>query len=203
MSQITEGGVTTAKPTTRERLLDAAVSSLIELGVARTTTLEVQRRSGTSRGALLHHFPTHAALLSATIQALVARNDQAIQLAEQQVGDVSDPLERAVRVLSTVSLQPTFLAELDVWSAARTDSELLVAVRDAERQARLDRERVVDSLFACVSDHPNYPAIKTLTLHFMRGLAISSVLVVHAERHERMLERWVWALRQLLEAKAP
>ena len=40
---------------------------LIAHGVAGTTTLAVQRRAGVSRGALLHHFPTHAALLAATL----------------------------------------------------------------------------------------------------------------------------------------
>ncbi|MGC9539725.1 helix-turn-helix domain-containing protein, partial [Streptomyces sp. UG1] len=43
---------------TRAQIVDAAVQSLIEVGVAATTTLEVQRRAGVSRGALLHHFPT-------------------------------------------------------------------------------------------------------------------------------------------------
>ncbi|MGC9544677.1 helix-turn-helix domain-containing protein, partial [Streptomyces sp. UG1] len=43
---------------TRAQIVDAAVESLIEVGVAATTTLEVQRRAGVSRGALLHHFPT-------------------------------------------------------------------------------------------------------------------------------------------------
>ena len=38
---------------TRRALLDAAVESLIEVGFARTTTLEVQRRANASRGAHL------------------------------------------------------------------------------------------------------------------------------------------------------
>src|SRR5947208_508598 len=37
---------------TRRALLDAAVESLIEVGFARTTTLEVQRRANASRGSL-------------------------------------------------------------------------------------------------------------------------------------------------------
>src|SRR5262245_11831889 len=45
---------------TRGRILDAAVESLIEAGVAGTTTLEVQKRADVSRGALLHHFPSKA-----------------------------------------------------------------------------------------------------------------------------------------------
>src|SRR5688572_1329248 len=55
---------------TRRALLDAAIESLIEVGFARTTTLEVQRRADVSRGALLHHFPSKAELLVATIAHL-------------------------------------------------------------------------------------------------------------------------------------
>src|SRR5512144_1744818 len=55
---------------TRRALLDAAVQSLIEVGFARTTTLEVQRRAGVSRGALLHHFPSKAELLVAAVDHL-------------------------------------------------------------------------------------------------------------------------------------
>src|SRR5215475_95934 len=55
---------------TRRALLDAAVQSLIEVGFARTTTLEVQRRANVSRGALLHHFPSKAELLVAAVDHL-------------------------------------------------------------------------------------------------------------------------------------
>src|SRR5512140_1521509 len=55
---------------TRRALLDAAVESLIEVGFAHTTTLEVQRRAKVSRGALLHHFPSKAELLVAAVDHL-------------------------------------------------------------------------------------------------------------------------------------
>src|SRR5947207_3557168 len=55
---------------TRRALLDAAVESLIEVGFARTTPVQVQRRAEVSRGALLHHFPSKAELLVAAIAHL-------------------------------------------------------------------------------------------------------------------------------------
>ena len=60
---------------TRRALLDAAVESLIQVGFARTTTLEVQRRADVSRGALLHHFPSKAEL--GVAQGKVARDKRA------------------------------------------------------------------------------------------------------------------------------
>ena len=181
--QSTANATSTSKAqATRQQLLDAAVSSLIECGVSRTTTLEVQRRSGASRGALLHHFPTHAALLSATIAELVRRNDEAVRQAESTMAHV------------------TYLAELELWGAARTDSDLQEAVRSAERDARLERERVVDSLFAPVLDNPNYPAVKALSIAFLRGMSLSSVLVSNLEHSQKLVSQWVWAVEALLQA---
>ncbi|MCY1268477.1 hypothetical protein D9M68_298890 [compost metagenome] len=200
MQRATNPTAPSKKLATRQRLLDAAVSSLIELGAAATTTLEVQRRSGASRGALLHHFPTHAALLSATIEELVRRNDEAVRQAELTMGDVLNPLERAIRILSSMSLQPAFLAELELWATSRTDSDLQAAIRGAERAARAERERVVESLFSAVRESPNYEAVKSLSLVFLRGMALSSVLVSSREYHEKLIAQWVRAVQVLLEA---
>lgn len=186
------------KQATRQRLLDAAVSSLIELGVARTTTLEVQRRSGASRGALLHHFPTHAALLSATIAELVQRNDEAVRQAEAEMGSVPNPIERAIRTLAAMSLQPAYLAELELWAASRTDPDLQEAIRNAERAARGERERVISNLFSSIRDNPNFDAITSLSVEFLRGMALSSVLAQNPDRYERLIRQWIAAVETLL-----
>jgi AcrR family transcriptional regulator len=56
---------------TRRRLLDAAADQLISGGYAALTTVEVAQRAGVSRGAFLHHFPTRASLVAATVEHLV------------------------------------------------------------------------------------------------------------------------------------
>src|SRR3712207_8939771 len=52
---------------TQARLLDAAVECLADLGYAATTTIDVARRAGVSRGAQQHHFRTKAELMAAAI----------------------------------------------------------------------------------------------------------------------------------------
>src|SRR4051794_15312740 len=52
---------------TRRRLLDAAVSSLAEIGWTATTVAVVAGRAGVSRGAAQHHFPTRESLFEAVI----------------------------------------------------------------------------------------------------------------------------------------
>jgi AcrR family transcriptional regulator len=183
----------------RQRILDAAVSSLIEQGTARTTTLEVQRRAGVSRGALLHHFPTIAQLLSATVGELVRRNEAAVQGSLLKLQGASDPVERAIRVLAVATNQPAYLAELELWIVARTDPELHASLLEAEKLARKESERVMKSLFSASNARPAQAAVVALTLEFLRGLAVSGVLRNSPVRRQQMIAQWVRATKILLE----
>src|SRR5262249_9642205 len=57
---------------TRQRLLEAAVDGLAELGWARATVAVVSARAGVSRGAAQHHFPTREALFTAALEHMAA-----------------------------------------------------------------------------------------------------------------------------------
>src|SRR5215831_4759381 len=80
---------------TRRALLDAAVQSLIEVGFARTTTLEVQRRAEVSRGALLHHFPSKAELLVAAVDHLAEMRAREMKAFASQLPPDSEQPERS------------------------------------------------------------------------------------------------------------
>jgi len=184
---------------TRQRILDAAISSLIRQGSAATTTVTVQQRAGVSRGALLHHFPTHSELLAATIEELVRRNEIAVHKALAGLLDNPDPVERATRALADALAQPAYLAELELWAVARTDPQLRAALRTAERRARRDLDRVVHELFAPLRDRPAYAVVVMLSSEFVRGFALASVLRSDPVRRAQLLESWIWAVRILLD----
>ena len=184
---------------TRRRILDAAVASLIKQGTAATTTVAVQQRAGVSRGALLHHFPTHAELLAATIDELVRRNEAAVHNALAGLLENLDPVDRATRVLADAFSQPAYLTELELWAVARTDPQLRAALRAAERRARRDFDRVVNDLFAPLRDRPGCATVVMLSSEFVRGFALASVLRSDPVRRARLLESWIWAIRILLD----
>ena len=52
---------------TTAKLLDATADCLVERGYAGTSTVEVCRRAGVSRGALVHHFPSKDDLVAAAV----------------------------------------------------------------------------------------------------------------------------------------
>lgn len=186
----------------RQRLLDAAVGCLIELGVAGTTTLAVQRAAGTSRGALLHHFPTHADLLAASVAELVKRNEQAVAASRADVTQPHDKLRAAIGALAFAGRQPAYLAELELWAVARTDAPLKQALTAAERTARREIDRVYAELFGKWADSEAYPVAAALTQNFLRGLAISENLRGSASRREALITAWTDAMRTMLEKGA-
>ena len=192
---------TTSKETlgTRERILDAAVTIVIEQGTARATTLEVQRRAGVSRGALLHHFPTHADLLSATVEGLVKRNEEAVLASLAKLEGTRDVVERAIRVLAIASVQPAYLAELELWAVSRTDPDLRATLAEAERRARKDSERVLKTLFEASDSSPMQASVIAMTIEFLRGLALSGVLRGSPVRRQQLIGQWIQATKLLLE----
>ena len=184
---------------TRRRILDAAVASLVKQGTAATTTVAVQKRAAVSRGALLHHFASHAEMLAATIDELVCRNEDAARRALANLPDNLDPIDRATRVLADAFAQPAYLAELELWAVARADPQLRAALRVAERRARRDLDRVVSDLFAPLRDRPAYATVVALSTEFLRGLALAGVLRNDPARRSRLLDDWIWAVRILLD----
>lgn len=184
---------------TRARILSAAVEALVEGGVAGTTTLAVQQRAGIGRGTLLHHFPTHAALLSATVSQLVHRNEAAVATAAAGVSADADPLARAIRTVAAAAASPSYLAEMELWAVARSDAGLRAALRAVEREARPARDRVVARLFDAVADRPGCTTVIALSLEFARGLALAGILRGDPERHERLLQQWIAAAAAMLD----
>jgi AcrR family transcriptional regulator len=184
---------------TRQKILDAAVALLVECGSAATTTVEVQQRANVSRGALLHHFPSHAEMLAATVEALVQRNEESVRHALAALPADLDPIDRATRALANAFAQPAYLAELELWAVARTNPTLRASLRAAERRARRDFERVVSELFAPLRDRPACSAVVALSVEFLRGLALAGVLRGDDRRRAHLLDGWSWAVHALLE----
>jgi AcrR family transcriptional regulator len=128
---------------TQALLLDATIDSLVELGYARTSTTEIARRAGVSRGAQVHHYPTKADLVVAAVERLYARQEAefAARFAELPAGERT--LVRAIDELWSV-FAGVYPACLELIVASRTDPELQVVVHAVN--ARL--QRAVSDLFA-------------------------------------------------------
>jgi AcrR family transcriptional regulator len=162
---------------TRRALLDATVESLIEVGFARTTTLEVQRRADASRGALLHHFPSKTELLVAAVDHLAEMRAAELKVLAAGLPDGRSRTDAVLGLLWQCFSGTFFQVAMELRTAARTDHELRPVLVAAERSLR---DRIVAQarkLFGKdVSDHPGLDRAIDFTLQFMIGAAMTSVL---------------------------
>ena len=136
--------------------------------------------------------------MCAVIEAIVARNEQAVSKRLRRKSSGNDPVARAIHILADSMKEPSFLAEIELWVVARTDSELRAALVAAERKALRDRKRVLDEIFAPLREAPAYDLVVNTSLEFVRGLAISGILRSNPESTTALVQQWIWAIKQLL-----
>jgi AcrR family transcriptional regulator len=171
--------------TTRAAILDATIEQLAAHGYKRTTTVEVAERAGVSRGALVHHFSTRSDLVLSALEYLCER-----RLAELEVGiaaltTTDDRMSAFVDLMWSTFEGPLFIAQLELWMAARSDPELFALLLPLERGFG---KRLSELYSEALGDGAG--AFYELTKHLMRGMGIERLL--KADEHDRLevLERW-------------
>lgn len=167
---------------TQERLLDATIAAIVELGYAGTSTTEVCRRAGVSRGAQVHHFPTKAQLVAAAIDQLFARrHDEFRRSLERHRGD----LETALAELWKVYSGPTLEAWMELLIAARTEPELRRQLRRVDQRFFADAQQTCRRLLGLEqADDADVAALTRVILSVLDGLALNRMLG-HRERSYR------------------
>lgn len=175
-------------------MLDAAVESLIEVGFARTTTLEVQRRADVSRGALLHHFPSKAELLVAAVDHLAEMRARELK---QLAGLLPEEKNQRARTDAVLGLLwqcfsgTMFQVSMELRTAARTDPELRPVLATAERALRDRIFAQARTLFGKdVAEHAGIERALDLTLQLMIGAAMSAVLHKEERRLDDLIDDW-------------
>ena len=175
---------------TRRALLDAAVESLIEVGFARTTTLEVQRRAEVSRGALLHHFPSKAELLVAAVAHLAEMRARELKQLSSQLPEGRARTDAVLGLLWQCFSGTFFQVAMELRTAARTDPELRPVLASAEKVLRDGIIAQARTLFGPdVSQHPGLERALDMTLQLMIGSAMSAVL--HEDKRlDDLIDDW-------------
>jgi AcrR family transcriptional regulator len=174
---------------TQTRLLDATIECLVELGWAATSTTEVVRRAGVSRGAQVHHFPTKEDLVLAALDYLLERRMRAFEDAFAGLPADQRTPANAMRLLFAHCFGDTFEAWLELVMAARTDPAV------HERFVQLE-ERFFDNalstfrgMFPEAASDPTFARVALrLSFSLLDGLALNRLIDVEAAELEMVLE---------------
>ena len=177
------------RETTRRKLLDATISTLVELGHARLTTVEVAKRAGLSQGALFTHFDTKEELLAAAVEHLFPRIIQDYLAGVGARPSSRDRVAAAVDMLWAAYQRPELQAAVELYVAARTAPELRAALEAVDGPHRENLHRVARELFPEVaSTHPDFDAVVELALDAVQGAVVGGSARPNDPAHRRMLD---------------
>lgn len=180
---------------TRKHLLDTTVACLVEYGYAGTTTQRIQDRAGVSRGALLHHFGSKEQLFVAAIGHIAELHLEQIKAAAKQMTPGKHAAPGMVEALRKAMSGSNFLAGLELWMAARTDSAVRSALAPSERQLGKELWTVFSQTLG--TDSPRVRMAYEALLITLRGLALTGLLRENDQRADEIIRA---RLHELLTA---
>jgi AcrR family transcriptional regulator len=173
---------------TRAAILDGAMGCLVEHGYAGLTMQRVQDASGVSRGALTHHFASMRELAVAAIEHLAAVQVEEVRTIAATSGA---SLENTVEALHTVMRQPTFIAGLELWMAARTDPDLRAALTPGARRTGRELRQLFAAVLGRDEGDPQVVVFVGGLLALLRGLAVGAVLRDRPGVERAVVATWV------------
>lgn len=160
----------------RNRVLDAALDCLVDLGFAGTTTTVVAARAGVSRGAQLHHFPTRPSLVAAAVQHLFAALTEEFNSAFAALDGRGDRVGAAVDLLWSMFEKPRYAAVLELYVAARSDAELLAQILPISARHQENVYDLAARYFPDAAERGALAETLPLILDAMQGMAVSRLL---------------------------
>ncbi|MGK5534243.1 TetR/AcrR family transcriptional regulator [Streptomyces sp. URMC 129] len=171
---------------TRARLLDATMDCLADLGWAGTSTTEVARRAGVSRGAQQHHYPTKMALVAAALEHVLIAQRNAYESAFAGLPPERHNIEGALDLLWEVFRSRPARALLELAMAARTDEELRDLCRDLNGRILDIMIATFEQLFPRTPLHEDIvPTLVRSLFALYIGLSVQNALDDDAEGHHR------------------
>jgi AcrR family transcriptional regulator len=183
---------------TRQRLLEAAVESLAQVGYAATTVAVVAARAGVSRGAAQHHFPTRADLFAAAVEYMTE-----VRLAEIKAQAAALPsgrgrTEAIVSMLADVYTGPLFKAALHLWVAASTEDALRRQIVRLETHVGRQTHRALLEVLDVSERTPGVRETVQGVLDMARGLGLADLLTDDSARRQGIVRQWSHILDQAL-----
>lgn len=158
---------------TQAALLEATISLLAEVGYGRTTTNEVARRAGVSRGAQTHHYPTKSDLVIAAVEYVFAERADAFVASFGALSPADQTLESAVDLLWETVRGPAYQALLELVVASRTDPDLEVVLLAVAARFETTVLQLFTDFFPAMAEPEIAQAVVGFAFALLSGAAVT------------------------------
>lgn len=176
---------------TQARIMKAMRECILSKGIKATSTNDVARQAGVSRGALMHHYPSKEMLMQAALEDLLSREIESVSNMAQAVKAGNLDLDSLLQTLLEHFQGDLFMVTLEYLTAARTDPHIREVLIPLARSFNESLESIWEQL---ISDSNEGASDKrtalNITLCMMRGIGAQSIWRDDPELYRNMLLLW-------------
>lgn len=185
---------------TREAVLKAAMTVLIEDGYEKFTATRVAKAAGVSRGAQENYFRTKNDLIvAATRYTLMQAAEQARALAARKARS-ADPIAAFLANSKSFCFSPTYLALMEMVTVSRRNPALAKMNTPVVREFRNVLDTIwIDALCEAGYERQSVESFVKATHYLMRGMAFASMWQSPKSEYPAILEDWHRIGRQELK----
>jgi AcrR family transcriptional regulator len=167
-----------ADPATRRKVLDAAVTCIIERGFYRASSNEIARQAGMTWGVIQYHFGTRESLMLAVLEDTSNRFVDLVEHADIEGDDATDRLNQLMDMLASHYGTPEYLAFTQILLSMEHDPSTSAEVRSTLRTVAERSNEHVRRLLRQTLGRAQGDAELAATLFLvLRGFALSQQLL--------------------------
>jgi len=175
-----------------EKICQATIRCLAEIGYAETSIQRVIQRAQVSKGALQHHFPTKQDLMTATADRILS-NATFAPILEGRKPDVSRSVRDEIyQIWQKFVNTDEYRALLEILIAIRTDLELQSRLSPHLKEWEKKRLYAAVSQYQAVNgDDEEVKILMTMTTSLMRGLIVQGQYNEDPSFSRKVVEYWL------------
>lgn len=171
-------------------LLESTLKVIVDEGYQHTTTPQIARTSGVSRGALNHHFSTKKDLILAAADHLLAQTAAQIEVEAANAAADDAALDTFVDNMWKLFSGPFFYVSLELIVASRTDADLRARMVPIVKRFHHALDRTWTRHFHGRNPGKKEDMMLNMTLCLLRGMGVQTVLKDDPGYYKEMLSLW-------------
>ncbi|WP_018917457.1 TetR/AcrR family transcriptional regulator [Vreelandella zhanjiangensis] len=183
---------------TQARVMQATIECVLAKGIRATSTVDVARQAGVSRGALVHHYPSKTLLMQSALEDLLNQEVENVRQLAVSVQEGNFDFDSLLRVLHEHFKGDLYMVTLEYLTTARTDPDIMKVLIPLAARFNSSLETIWQQLVASSrhTSRQNRVALNA-TLCMMRGMGAQSIWRDDPELYRDMLLFWKDALIEL------
>lgn len=162
----------------RERVIDATVSCILELGFYRASTNEIARRAGVTWGVIQHYFGTREALMLAVLQSVAGQFVESVDDKHIEGETAVERMEQLIDIFLGHYAQPAYIAHLQILLNMDRDPRTSAQVRKIMLEvAERSNVHVRRLLSEALGGAAKIPDLSTTVFMVLRGFGLNQQLL--------------------------